>query len=149
MMVIWLGLSLAVAAGAVPNSAASDRDLPSRREAAVFYTVASTSSQRTVFATFLANLPGVDTAISITNALSTPWTNFLPRDFFWGENTRGGVEFYLYDQEGNLIFYETTVGSPGTRLDPLDGTLGPGQTYTVLLDELLAATTGVTDRAER
>ena len=146
---LWLGLSLAAAAGAIPHSVASNKDLTSGRDAAVFYTTAGTSSQRAVFAGFLANLPGVDTAISITNALATPWPNFLPGDFFGGGNTRGTVEFYLYEQEGNLTFYETTTGSPGSGLDPLDGTLGPGQTYTVLLDELLAAATGVTERTER
>ena len=40
-----------------------------------------------------------------------------------------------YNRDGEMMMHETSMDSPGTGL--MDGMLGPGQTYTVLLSEIV------------
>ncbi|MFQ5740049.1 MAG: hypothetical protein ACE5JX_13665 [Acidobacteriota bacterium] len=95
------------------------------------------ANQRAIFAVFLNNEGPVDTALSISNTLAAPLDigEVLATSF---ANTQGTLEFYLWDHDGNMTFYETGPESPGVGLSE-QGTLGPGQTYRVLLSEILRA----------
>lgn len=120
-----------------------------------FTHVVGTTSQSAVFAAFLSSVPAspgvpaVAGAISLSNILVTP--PITPAAGGVGDvfdaiaansDTVGTLEFYLWDQAGTMTMYETGPLSPGTGLTPA-GTLGPGMTYTVLLEEILAEMTGV------
>ena len=120
-----------------------------------FTHVLGTSVQVAVFASFLSSVPAqlsvpaVNAAISLSNVLVTP--PFTPVAGGGGDvfdaiaansDTVGTLEFYLWTQGGVMMVYETD-GTIGTGANP-DGTLGPGMTFTVLLEEILAAITGVT-----
>ncbi len=109
------------------------------------YGVAVTTSQTAVFAAYLADQPAsetsprIQTAISVSNVLAVPpgfASDFLAPG---GGDTEGTVEFYLWNSVGDSYFFETSSDpSVGRGLSPA-GTLGPGQTYTVLLNDILAA----------
>jgi hypothetical protein len=96
--------------------------------------VVGTPEATAVFATLMASLPSenIDTLISISNTMGVP-------DFVGavGEDTQGSIEFFLWNQDGTLIVYDTAQDPElGSGLNA-DGTLGPGQTYTVFLREIL------------
>lgn len=99
----------------------------------------ATPDQRAIHAVFLASVPSasLDSALSFTNTLAGP-----PgiQEVFDGAfaDLEGTLEFYLWDEFGHMIVYETLPDSPGVGLT-MDGTLTPGLTYRVLLSEILAA----------
>jgi len=95
------------------------------------------SSQRAIFCVFVCLHGAINTAFSVSNVLAAPLSiGDVFKERF--PNTDGTLEFYLWDHEANLTFYETDASSPGIGLSPT-GTLGPGKTYRVLLSEILAA----------
>lgn len=111
--------------------------------------VAATSTQKGVFAPFLAATcvtlpcsPGdLDTAISVTNTLAgPPGVQEVYDDFF--HDLEGTVEIYLWDTYGHMLFYETGADSPGIGLSQepgKEGFLTPGGTWRVLLSDILNA----------
>lgn len=117
-----------------------------------FFHGAGTAKQTAVFASFLSNIPdaadasnSVVTAISVSNILKAPGS--LDTSVFGttvANDRSGTIEFYLYNKDGTLTTYETTAGSPGSGL-AADGTLAAGQTYTVLLSEILTAASVTVD----
>ncbi|MBI4446817.1 MAG: hypothetical protein HY645_13030 [Acidobacteria bacterium] len=124
-----------------------------------FLHATGTPKQTAVFAAFMARLPGataIDTAISVSNMLAVP-PAVAPTPVAGGANDnfelirargdrQGTIEFYLFDADGTLIVFETAAGSPGTGLRA-DGTLAPGETYTVLLSDILTRATGSATRS--
>ena len=68
-----------------------------------------------------------DTAISVTNPA------------FTGEMAAGGLTFTFYPMGADPVMYETSMGSPGSGLEP-DGTLAAGGTYQVLISQILGST---------
>ena len=100
-----------------------------------FMAAGHTTDQSAVFGSYLVNLPdlGFDTAISVSNVLMSPeGTNVSGSHNKY--DRMGTLEIYLY-QGGEMMMVETDMDSPGAGL--MDGMLGPGHTYTVLLSELL------------
>ncbi len=105
---------------------------------------AVTTSQTAVFAAFLSNsgataqTSGIDTAISVSNILSVP--DGFSSDFLniGGADDTGTVELFIWDRDGTGYSYSSDdAGGPiGMGLNP-DGTLGPGQTWTFLLADVL------------
>lgn len=111
-------------------------DLMAQSDQIILRQEASTSGQRAIFAAFINWIPGiVDTAFSVSNTLRAPDAieANLP-----SANTSGTLEFYFVHQSGNVLMYETTAASPGVGLNA-SGELEAGQTYRVLLGELLGA----------
>ena len=103
--------------------------------------VSVTTSQTAVFAAFLSDIPdaGVTTAISVGNVLTPAFSNAFQSTPRGGGDTEGTLEFFLYNQDGSLITFDTgTDPTVGSGLNE-DGTLGPGQTWTVLMREILTA----------
>lgn len=94
-------------------------------------------SKRGIFAVFLASQGPVDTALSVSNVLAAPLGigDEMQARF---SVTEGTLEFYLWDSNGSLVVYETGPDSPGAGLSST-GTLSAGQTYRVLLSEVLSA----------
>lgn len=127
-----------------------------------FLHATGTPTQRAVFAAFLSRVAattgvaGVDTAISVSNILAVPPATAPPavtggvNDLFDvlrnAGNRTGTLEFYLFDRDGTLLFFETGAGTPGRGVSAT-GTLSPGQTYTVLLEEILEKVTGDRNKA--
>ncbi len=110
--------------------------------------VAATPSQRGIFAPFAAATcvtspcPSgqLDTALSVSNTLAAPPPVEAAFEVQGFSDLEGTLEFYLWDTEGHLLFYETQADSPGvglTQEPDREGFLAPGQTYRVLLSELL------------
>lgn len=95
-----------------------------------------TPAQRAIFAVFVASQGQLDTALSISNTLSAP--PGMAQVFEEFPNREGTLEFYFWHASGNLVFYETEPASPGAGLTS-EGMLRPGQTYRVLLSEILEA----------
>ena len=99
-----------------------------------------TGSQSAVFASYLVSIPNedpmlnVESAISVSNVLMAP-DGIDTAGYGEGDNMMGTLEIYLYNRDGSMMMHETSADSPGTGL--MDGMLGPGMTYTVLLSELL------------
>lgn len=117
--------------------------------AVTFLQTEVTSARRAVFAHFLAYVPdpsnpgrAVDGAISVSNVCAAP-----PEiDLFIGDAApKGRVVLHLYHLDGTHITYVTGPNSPGAGLDP-NGELGPGQTWTVRLAEILAAARGIPEQ---
>lgn len=111
-----------------------------------FFQLQTTPEQSAVFAAFMASgddgfagpeepVPIV-TTLSVSNVLAAPTGPTFDVLFRDTGNTQGTVELYLWNIDGDLIFYETHANSPGFGLNP-DGTLAPGQTWIVLLEEIL------------
>ncbi len=102
-----------------------------------FMAAGHTTDQSAVFGSYLVNLPdlGFDTAISVSNVLMSPEGANVAGS--GGHDMMGTLEIYLY-QGGEMMMVETSMESPGTGL--MDGMLGPGHTYTVLLSEILEDT---------
>jgi hypothetical protein len=100
-----------------------------------FMAAGHTTDQSAVFGSYLVSLPdlGFDTAISVSNVLMSPKGANVAGGYN-GYDKMGTLEIYLY-QGGDMMMVETSMDSPGTGLD--DGMLGPGETYTVLLSELV------------
>ena len=100
-----------------------------------FMAAGHTTEQSAVFGSYLVNLPelGFDTAISVSNVLMSPEGANVAGGYN-GHDMMGTLEIYLY-QGGEMMMVETSMDSPGTGLT--DGMLGPGETYTVLLSELV------------
>ncbi len=110
-------------------------------DSGALYGTAVTTSQTAVFAAFLSDVsaPRVQTALSVSNVLAIP--DGFQSDFLSpvGGDTQGTVEFYLWNADGSPYFFDTGMDpSLGRGLNE-DGTLGPGQTYTVLLNDILGA----------
>ncbi len=84
----------------------------------------------------------VDTGFSVSNVLVVPaGVRFQGLDLS-GTQSRGTIEFYLFDRDGGLSFFETAMNpSLGLGLDA-QGRLGPGRTYTVGLGDILEFLTG-------
>ncbi len=102
-----------------------------------------TTSQTAVFAAFLSNaggselLPsGINTAISVSNILAVPAG--LSSDFLniAGSDDRGTVDLYMWDRDGTAYSASSANCIVGFGLNE-DGTLGPGQTWTFLLADIL------------
>ncbi|HSR49483.1 MAG TPA: hypothetical protein VLV83_01570 [Acidobacteriota bacterium] len=111
-------------------------DLMAQTDQIIMRQEASTSGQRAIFATFVNWIPDtVDTAFSVSNTLRAP--EGIEAGFPQG-NPSGTLEFYFVHQSGNILMYETTAGSPGVGLNSM-GELEPGQTYRVLMSELMTA----------
>ena len=100
-----------------------------------FMAAGHTTEQSAVFGSYLVSLPdlGFDTAISVSNVLMSPEGTNVAGGYN-GYNMEGTLEIYLY-QGGEMMMVETSADSPGTGLT--DGELGAGETYTVLLSELV------------
>ena len=100
-----------------------------------------TSEQSAVFASYLVSIPNedpmyaFDTAISVSNVLMAPDGIDTAGGAYEGDDMMGTLEIYLYNQDGTMMMHETSMDSPGSGLN--DGMLGPGQTYTVLLSEIV------------
>jgi hypothetical protein len=104
-----------------------------------------TAAHRAVFAQFLAVIPNEDPAFSVDSAISISNVCAAPdvlSPFIGREPTEGKVAIYLYDMSGELTTFLTDSDVPGTGLNP-DGSLKPGQTWTVNLAEVLSAATGI------
>jgi hypothetical protein len=105
----------------------------------------TTSYYRAVFAHYLAVIPNEDPSLSVNSAVSVSNVCAVPDElsFLTGTGpTTGSVAVVLYDQDGSVTTYTTTSDVIGTGLNS-DGTLGPGQTWTVNLSEVLAAALAV------
>ncbi len=104
---------------------------------------AETTSAVAVFGTLLANMPAADIrcAISVSNVLAMPDKLDNPGGYVTGSaDTTGTLEFYLWNQDGTPIVYETSADTVANAVGAglnADGTLGPGMTYSVGLDEIL------------
>ncbi len=100
-----------------------------------------TGTQSAVFASYLVSIPNedpmyaFDTAISVSNVLMAP-DGIMPGGYGEGSDDMGSLEIYLYNRDGTMTMHETSMDSPGNGLDD-DGMLGRGQTYTVLLSEIV------------
>ena len=101
-----------------------------------FMAAGHTTEQSAVFGSYLVSLPelGFDTAISVSNVLMSPKGANVAGGYGNGYDMMGTLEIYLY-QGGEMMMMETSMDSEGTGLT--DGMLGPGETYTVLLSELV------------
>ena len=105
-----------------------------------FMAAGHTTEQSAVFASYLVSIPNedpmlnVDTAISVSNVLMAP-DGIHVAGGYNGADMMGTLEIYLYNRDGSMMMHVTSMESPGTGL--MDGMLGPGQTYTVLLSELV------------
>lgn len=101
-----------------------------------FMAAGHTTDQSAVFGSYLVNLPdlGFDTAISVSNVLMSPEGTNVSGGSHNKYDMMGTLEIYLY-QGGEMMMVETDMDSEGAGL--MDGMLGPGHTYTVLLSELL------------
>ena len=105
-----------------------------------FMAAGHTTEQSAVFASYLVSIPNddpmyaFDTAISVSNVLGAP-EGIDVAGYGEGDETTGTLEIYLYNRDGTLMVHETSMDSPGHGLT--DGMLGPGQTYTVLLSEIV------------
>ncbi len=131
-----LGLILGANAFAQPQGFGTDP--------VVFAQGELTTAHRAVFAQFLAVIPNEDPALSVNSAMSISNVCAAPdalSPFLGREPTEGRVALYLYDMSGNLTTFVTDSDIVGKCLNP-DGTLKPGQTWTVNLSEILAAATG-------
>ena len=104
-----------------------------------FMAAGHTSEQSAVFASYLVSIPNedpmmaFDTAISVSNVMAPDGIDITGA--YEGYNKMGTLEIYLYNRDGEMMMHETSMDSPGTGL--MDGMLGPGQTYTVLLSEIV------------
>jgi hypothetical protein len=108
-----------------------------------FMAGAGTGVQSAVFASYLVNYPMEDATMSLNTAISVSNIMMAPDGIMaggYGDNYQkmGSLEFYLYNQDGSMVMYETNMDSKGTGLEE-DGTLMPGATYTVHLSEILMA----------
>ena len=108
-----------------------------------FMAGAGTGVQSAVLAGYLVNIPNDDPSMSITTAISVSNIMMAPAGVTAGgygddHQKMGSLEFYLYNQDGEMEMYETKMGSPGAGLNG-DGMLEAGGTYTVLLSEILEA----------
>ena len=108
-----------------------------------FMAAGHTSEQSAVFASYLVSIPNddpmyaFDTAISVSNVLGAP-EGIDVAGYGEGYNKTGTLEIYLYNRDGTMTMHETSMDSPGAGLT--DGMLGAGQTYTVLLSEIVGDT---------
>ncbi len=138
---IFMAAVLAWASGtqALAQDAGRLMGNPVGPDAITMFNQAATPDQRAIFAVFLASIPdaSLDSALSLSNTLQGPPGIQEVFDSEFGV-LEGTLEFYLWDEFGHLIQYETAMGSPGAGLSE-DGTLAPGQTYRVLLSEILSA----------
>lgn len=118
----------------------------------------ATGYHRAVFAQYLAVIPSADPArpdmsvncaISISNVCAIPDPSL---DIYIGEAKKpssGGFAIILYDRDGtvyNFSSYNNKYLKNGYLIGAglnEDGTLGPGQTFTVNLQEVLAAVNDV------
>lgn len=102
-----------------------------------FMAAGHTTDQSAVFGSYLVSLPdmGFDTAISVSNVLMSPKGANVAGGYGNGYDMMGTLEIYLYNRDGEMMMMETSMDSMGAGLT--DGMLGPGETYTVLLSELL------------
>lgn len=107
------------------------------------------TAYRAVFAQFLSVIPNddpslsVDSAISVSNVCAAP--DVLTSLVTTGGPKTGRVALYLYDRDGTLTMYVSNPASPGSGLNA-NGALGPGQTWTVRLAEVIAAARGIKER---
>lgn len=121
-----------------------------------------TSYSRAVFAHYLAVIPNteypdlnVDCAISISNVCAVPEGSSLDKFLGAGDDAEkdgyGGFAIILYDRDGTVHYFSSReneyplAGYGWAGLNP-DGTLGPGQTFTANLKEVLASIRGVQPR---
>ena len=111
----------------------------------------ATGYHRAVFAQYLAVIPNaiegmsVNCAISISNVCAIPDPSL---DIYIGDPgipTSGGFAIFLYDRDGTVYSFfsrdHSLVGYYGPNPNG-NGTLSPGQTYTVNLQEVLSAVKG-------
>ena len=107
-----------------------------------FLGVNGTTTQSAVLAAFLSSIDGVsDTALSVSNGTGTePYAGpdvVVAGGFGGGGDTTGPVTFILYNRNGSICEFSTDSDpSVGTGVDEA-GNLGPGQTYTVLANEII------------
>lgn len=100
---------------------------------------------RAVFAHFLAVRPNSDPSLTVDSALSVSNVCAAPEKvapFIGRGPSSGRLTLFLYDRSGTLTVFETDSGAIGEGLNS-DGTLAPGQTWTVRLAEVIAAAWGV------
>ena len=106
-----------------------------------FMAAGHTSQQSAVFGSYLVSIPNedpmyaFDTAISVSNVLAAPAGIDTAGGAYEGDDMMGTLEIYLYNRDGEMMMHETSMDSPGSGLT--DGMLGPGETYTVLLSEIV------------
>jgi len=112
-----------------------------------------TAYHRAVFAHYLAVIPNADPsmsvncAISISNVCAVPDNSslgiYLGGD---GTPTSGGFAIILYDREGEVYYFSSRdnsmIGYYSENNYNNDGVLNPGETFTVNLQEVLAAVKG-------
>jgi hypothetical protein len=113
-------------------------------ESLVFAAEDTSTHFRAVFAQFLSVVPSAEAGMSVDSAISISNVCAAPEEvqFVLGQRSnQGAISVFLYDRDGTLIAYRTD--SPlGAGLNA-DGTLGPGQTWTVRLAEVISRAQGI------
>jgi hypothetical protein len=124
--IVFLTIVMAFALGT-----ATAKDAP-------FLQVGGTASQTALLMPFLAfdADDGIHTALSVSNILAAPEGLLDLTDM---NNLSGNIEFYIYRADGHLIKFETTNSTEGNQVLTSSGRLNPGRTFTISLEEILAA----------
>jgi hypothetical protein len=111
--------------------------------AVLFAETDTTGVYRAVFAQYLAVQPSqnpatkVECAISVSNVCAAP--DAVSQVYLGNRALAGPVTVFLYARDGTLTTFTTSeYPTVGTGLDA-QGRLNPGQTWTVLLAEILGA----------
>lgn len=118
--------------------------------------VSATTSQTMVYAPFVANIAPeapageassptrFDTTFVISNPLSFP-SGLTSTVLVGGSDTEGTLELYCFNQDGGLVFFESSMDPTiGNGLSDT-GTLLPGESWTFLYREVLDAVQGNAD----
>jgi hypothetical protein len=103
-----------------------------------FLQTGPTASQTALLMPFLAfdADDGIHTALSVSNILAAPEGIWMTDEM---NDLSGNIEFYIYRADGHLIKFETTNSSEGNGVLTSSGRLNPGRTFTMSLEEILAA----------
>ncbi len=109
----------------------------------------NTTSAVLIYAPFVSNIvvePGrFDSAFIISNPLSFP-PGITSPFLVGGGDVEGIVELYCYDFDGTLIFFDSAMDpTVGVGLSA-QGTLGPGNSWIFLFQDVLAVTDNDRDK---
>jgi hypothetical protein len=103
-----------------------------------FLVVAATPNQTAVFLPFVAvDAAGeISTALSVSNVLAAP--DAIEAGFFANDSdTLGTLTFYIWKADGTMLTWETDSADVGNMVLDSEGKLGPGQTFTITVEEIL------------
>jgi hypothetical protein len=78
---------------------------------------------------------GYDTGISVSNTTDDPGTAAM--GFTQAVRQSGSITFYFFEQNGNSFSYEVTTDSPNGDVLDANDELAPGESYIVLLSQIL------------